>query len=173
MEVIRAFASNLPGYFYALNQSIMFIGVFLVGLGVWGLWSKRDEPQANYPRSQLGTMFVGGIALSFTFYLETFSMTAFNDSSEIGQMLSYSASTSNDSTKVMVDTLLAFTRAVGWWAFAKGIFQMLSRMKGDAQTSYGKAFVLLVFGTVCANILLFTDSLAASVNLPNFIRDLM
>lgn len=173
MEFFRAFAANLPGYFYAIEQVIMFVGFICVGGGLWQLYSQRDSPSFEYPRNQLVQMGFGGILLSFVFYLEVASTSLLLENSEVRQMLSYSASTSMDSVKVMVDTLLAFVRAVGWYAFAKGLWEGHCRMRGQQNCSYPKAIVLMAFGSLMANILVFTDYVAVSVGLENFIRRLI
>lgn len=151
------------------------IGFIMVGYGFYGLWAGRNPGNATgfgrYPMGPLMIIWWGSLALVFIFLLEVTSMTLFNQNSEVRSMLAYRTTTSNQSAEVIADALLAFTRAIGWWAFGKGLLHLLRRMRGDSQTNLGMAIVLLCFGSVCANILVFTDITAVSLGTQNFIRN--
>lgn len=172
MDVLRAAASNIPGVITGGLVFLALIGFIVVFMGFWQLHSQRSVPNAHYPKAQLFMVFWGGIMISFVYLVEVLSVSLFNDATEARSMLSYSPTSVNTSTEVMFDALLAFTRVVGFWAIGKGMLNLLSLMRGNTQdNSAGRIIVLLFFGAALANILEFTDVLAASIGMQNFLRN--
>lgn len=172
-QVLAAVGSNYPGIHTGLTTFSILFGAYYVAIGTYHL--ATHHAQARLGNSAAGGVYelLAGAALSaLPTAMAHGSESVFGTADGLRTALDYS-SPAGSQAAAMFTILIGFITLYGWYAVIRG-WMTLTKLAKPGQASdgaFGHALVFLISGTICANFLVFTDTLAASFGVENFLRN--
>jgi len=172
MEVMRTLATNFEGLHRALLFVALGMGIILVINGLWELSQYSNQrSQGASPLNGLYKCMFGSILVTVPATAQVLSQSIFETDAGLRTMISYSAVPTNNQAAAMLTILFAFITFYGWYGIVRGVYIMANLgSAGGRDYEASDAFVRMGFGTVCANALLATDVIAASLGVENWVR---
>lgn len=171
-QVLAAITANYPGIHTGIMAFSALAGLYLIFMGVYHLSTYRTHIQRGMQVSGMLMELVAGSALlSINVATSQMSESVFATADGLRTALDYTNPSGSETTALFI-TLVGFITLYGWFATFRGWWQLSRYGKpGTASESpVAHGFSLVIFGTLCSNFLFFTDHLAASVGLSNFLR---
>ena len=172
-EVLQTVATNLAGVHEFVEFVAAFLGVVWIGRGTYRIATYHGNRQSGESVTSGFYNWAAGAALvSFSALMSSQSSTIFGTDEHLRRTMDYTTLPANE-TAALMTVLVAFITLYGYIGIIKGwaIMNALSKAGGGRQNDHIDGLVHLVCGTIAANFTYFTDVIAASVGVNNFLRD--
>ncbi len=174
-EVLVSIAGNFAGLQAGLIVITAFAGLSLVGISAYEVMTMHSRMRAGQSTaSPLYRGLAGAAVLGIGRLVQIHTATMF-EGYDARSILDYDQPTGSEAA-MLVMVLVGLMTLFGWIGIFKG-WLILSRMgksvSGPRDGDFWNALVFLIAGTVGANIVAFTDVVAATASVENYLHRLL
>ena len=174
-ESLRTFASQYPGFQQGVLITFAITGLALIFISLYQFATYGRRQRQGLPTSSILWRGMGGSALLGIGQTLTLSTRSFFEGASPRSVLDY-AEPSGSEAAMLATVLVGFVTLIGWIGVGRG-WLILSRMGespgGQRDGDFWSALVMIGAGTIAANLVVFSDIIAASFGWNNYLRSLL